>query len=116
MQEMIRNMVAPGGRTRPPAQVLRNSLSGHHRRLATSQQRSGGLYFLALNQYFIRDKTISAGQNADFGGFLRSKAGSAGRFLVRCPFIGILISSAARGTCAVERFAVTHPSQQSWAP
>ena len=29
MQEMIRNMVAPGGRTRPPAQVLRNSLSGH---------------------------------------------------------------------------------------
>ena len=37
-------------------------------------------------------------------------------FLVRCPFIGILISSAASGTCAVERFAVTHPSQQSWAP
>ena len=37
-------------------------------------------------------------------------------FLVRCPFIGILISSAARGTCAVERFAVAHPSQQSWAP
>ena len=37
-------------------------------------------------------------------------------FLVRCPFIGILISSAACGTCAVERFAVTHPSQQSWAP
>ena len=29
MQEMIRNMVAPGGRTRPPAQVLRNSLAGH---------------------------------------------------------------------------------------
>ena len=29
MQEMIRNMVAPGGQTRPPAQVLRNSLSGH---------------------------------------------------------------------------------------
>ena len=27
MQEMIRNMVAPGGRTRPLAQVLRNSLS-----------------------------------------------------------------------------------------
>ena len=50
------------------------------RRPATSQQRSGGLYFLALNQYFIRDKTIPAGQNADFGGFLRSKAGSAGRF------------------------------------
>ena len=50
---------------------------------------------MALNQYFIRLKTISAGQNADFGGFLRSKAGSAGRFLVRCPFIGILISSAA---------------------
>ena len=66
------------------------------RRPATSQQRSGGLYFLALNQYFIRDKTILAGQNADFGGFLRSKAGSAGRFLVRCPFIGILISCAAR--------------------
>ena len=43
-------------------------------------QRSGGLYFLALNQYSIRDKTIPAGQNADFGGFLRSKAGSAGRF------------------------------------
>ena len=37
-------------------------------------------------------------------------------FLVRCPFIGILISSAARGTCAVERFAVAHPSQQSGAP
>ena len=37
-------------------------------------------------------------------------------FLVRCPFIGILISSAACGTCAVERFAVAHPSQQSWAP
>ena len=53
------------------------------RRPATSQQRSGGLYFLALNQDFIRDKTIPAGQNADFGGFLRSKAGSAGRFLVR---------------------------------
>ena len=116
MQEMIRNMVAPGGRTRPPAQVLRNSLSGRRRRSATSQQRSGGLYFLALNQYFIQDKTILAGQNADFGGFLRSKAGSAGRFLVRCPFIGILISSAACGTCAVERFAVAHPSQQSWAP
>ena len=63
-------------------------------------QRSGGLYFLALNQYFIRDKTIPAGQNADFGGPLRAKAGSAGRFLVRCPFIGILISSAACGTCA----------------
>ena len=60
--------------------MLRNSLSGRSRRLATSQQRSGGLYFLALNQYFIRDKTIPAGQNADFGGFLRSKAGSAGRF------------------------------------
>ena len=75
--------------------MLRNSLSGHRLRSATSQQRSGGLYFLALNQYFIRDKTISAGQNADFGGFLRSKAGSAGRFLVRCPFISILISSAA---------------------
>ena len=42
--------------------------------------------------------------------------GSAGRFLVWCTFIGILISSAARGTCAVERFAVAHPSQQSWAP
>ena len=96
--------------------MLRNSLSGHRRRPATSQQRSGGLYFLALNQYFIRDKTILAGQNADFGGFLRLKAGSAGRFLVRCPFIGILISSAARGTCAVERFAVAHPVQQSWAP
>ena len=79
-------------------------------------QQSGGLYFLALNQDFIRDKTILAGQNADFGGFLRSKAGSAGRFLVRCPFIGILISSAASGTCAVERFAVAHPSQQSCAP
>ena len=37
-------------------------------------------------------------------------------FLVRCPFISILISSAARGTCAVERFAVAHPPQQSWAP
>ena len=37
-------------------------------------------------------------------------------FLVRCPFIGILISSAASGTCAVERFAVAHPPQQSWAP
>ena len=116
MQEMIRNMVAPGGRTRPLAQVLRNSLSGRRRRLATSQQRSGGLYFLALNQDFIRNKTIPAGQNADFDGFLRSKAGSAGRFLVWCPFIGILISSAARGTCAVERFAGAHPPQQSWAP
>ena len=42
--------------------MLRNSLSGHRRRPATSQQRSGGLYFLALNQYFIRDKTILAGQ------------------------------------------------------
>ena len=60
--------------------MLRNSLSGHRRRPATSQQRSGGLYFLALNQYFIRDKTIPAGQNADFGGFLRSKAVSTGRF------------------------------------
>ena len=29
MQEMIRNMVAPGGQTRPPAQVLSNSLAGH---------------------------------------------------------------------------------------
>ena len=63
--------------------MLRNSFSGHRRRLATSQQRPGGLYFLALNQYLIRDKTILAGQNADFGGFLRSKAGSAGRFLVQ---------------------------------
>ena len=79
-------------------------------------QQSGGLYFLALNQYSIRLKTISAGQNADFGGSLRAKAVSAGRFLVWCPFIGILISSAACGTCAVERFAVAHPSQQSWAP
>ena len=97
--------------------MLRNSLSGHRRRPATSQQRSGGLYFLALNQDFIRDKTIPAGQNADFGGFLRAKAVSTGRFLVRCPFIGILISSAASGTCAVERFAVVaHPPQQSWAP
>ena len=34
MQEMIRNMVAPGGQTRPLAQVLRNSLSGHRRRPA----------------------------------------------------------------------------------
>ena len=55
--------------------MLRNSFSGRSRRPATSQQRSGGLYFLALNQYFIRDKTIPAGQNADFGGFLRAKAG-----------------------------------------
>ena len=54
-----------------------------------------GFVFVVNNQDFIRDKTIPAGQNADFGGFLRSKAGSAGRFLVRCPFIGILISSAA---------------------
>ena len=29
MQETIRNMVAPGGQTRPPAQVLHNSLPGH---------------------------------------------------------------------------------------
>ena len=63
--------------------MLRNSLSVPRRRPATSQQRSGGLYFLALNQDFILDKTIPAGQNADFGGFLRSKAVSAGRFLVR---------------------------------
>ena len=35
---------------------------------------------MALNQYFIRNKTILAGQNADFGGSLRSKAVSAGRF------------------------------------
>ena len=76
---------------------------------------SSPVIFVINNQDFIRDKTIPAGQNADFGGFLRSKAGSAGRFLVRCPFIGILISSAARGTCAVERFAVAHPPQQSWA-
>ena len=62
---------------------MRNSFSGHHRRPATSQHSSGGLYFLALNQDFIRDKTISAGQNADFGGPLRAKAVSAGRFLVR---------------------------------
>ena len=75
-----------------------------------------GFVFVVNNLDSIRDKTISAGQNADFGGFIRSKAGSAGRFLVRCPFIGILISSAARGTCAVERFAVAHPPQQSWAP
>ena len=70
-----------------PARVLRNSFSGHRRRLATSQQRSGGLYFLALNQYFIQDKTIPAGQNADFDGFLRSKAVSAGRFsssVIKC--------------------------------
>ena len=73
---------AVGGRC-PLAMVLRNSLSGRRSRLATSQQCSGGLYFLALNQDFIRDKTIPAGQNADFGGFLRSNAGSAGRFLVR---------------------------------
>ena len=65
-----------------------------------------GFVFVVNNLDFIRDKTIPAGQNADFGGFLRAKAGSAGRFLVWCPFIGILISSAARGTCAVERFAV----------
>ena len=71
--------------------------------------------FVISNLDFIRLKMIPAGQNADFGGFLRSKAGSAGRFLVRCPFIGILTSSAASGTCAVERFAVAHPPQQSWA-
>ena len=29
---------------------------------------------------------------------------------------GVFTSSAARGTCAVESFAVAHPSQQSWAP
>ena len=75
-----------------------------------------GFVLVVNNQDFIRDKTILAGQNADFGGFLRSKAVSAGRFLGRCPFIGILISSAASGTCAVERFAVAHPVQQSWAP
>ena len=69
-----------------------------------------GFVFVVNNQDSIRDKTISAGQNADFGGFLRSKAGSAGRFLVRSPFIGILTSSAARGTYAVERFAGAHPS------
>ena len=77
---------AVGGQC-PLAQVLRNSFSGHRRRPATSQQRSCGLYFLALNQYFIQDKTISAGQNADFGGFLRSKAVSAGRFsssVIKC--------------------------------
>ena len=34
----------------------------------------------------------------------------------QCPFTGILISRAARGTCAVERFAGAHPSQRSWAP
>ena len=72
----------------PLALVLRNSFSGHRRRLATSQQQSGGLYFLALNQDFIRDKTIPAGQNADFGGFLRSKAGSAGRFLFGARSLG----------------------------
>ena len=75
-----------------------------------------GFVLVVNNQDFIRDKTILAGQTADFGGFLRSKAGSDGRFLVWCPFIGILISSAASGTCAVERFAVAHPPQQSWVP
>ena len=43
--------------------------------------------FSCPHQYFIRDKTILAGQNADFGGFLRSKAGSAGRFsgsVIKC--------------------------------
>ena len=54
-----------------------------------------GFVFVVNNLDFIRDKTIPAGQNADFGGSLRAKAVSAGRFLVRCPFIGILISNAA---------------------
>ena len=39
-----------------------------------------GFVFVVNNLDFIRNKTIPAGQNADFGGFLRSKAGSAGRF------------------------------------
>ena len=42
-----------------------------------------GFVLVVNNQDFIRDKTISAGQNADFGGFLRAKAVSAGRFLVQ---------------------------------
>ena len=42
-----------------------------------------GFVFVVNNLDFIRDKTIPAGQNADFGGFLRSKAVSAGRFLVQ---------------------------------
>ncbi len=37
MQEMIRNMVAPGGRTRPLAQVLRNSRT-EFRLLALAQR------------------------------------------------------------------------------
>ena len=35
---------------------------------------------IADNRDFIRVKTIPAGQNADFGGFLRVKAASTGRF------------------------------------
>ena len=33
-----------------------------------------GFVFVVNNLDFIRDKTIPAGQNADFGGFLLSKA------------------------------------------
>lgn len=36
--------------------------------------------FVVSNPDSIRVKTIPAGQNADFGGFLRAKAGSTGRF------------------------------------
>ena len=39
-----------------------------------------GYVFVVNNLDSIRDKTIPAGQNADFGGFLRSKAVSTGRF------------------------------------
>ena len=39
-----------------------------------------GFVFVVNNLDSIRNKTILAGQNADFGGFLRSKAVSAGRF------------------------------------
>ena len=46
---------------------------------------SGPVGFVVNNLDFIRDKTILAGQNADFGGFLRSKAGSAGRFSSSVP-------------------------------
>ena len=75
---------------------------------------SGPVIFVISNLDFIRDKTIPAGQNADFGGFLRSKAVSAGRFSGSVPVHWYF--NQLRRTCAVERFAVTHPSQQSWAP
>ena len=55
MQEMIRNMVAPGGRTRPPAQVLRNSRT-EFRLLALAQRYALQISFRGRSERMPRER------------------------------------------------------------